>query len=64
MNGQQKRFLPTIERFEAVATTFLRSMAISTRRVTATTSVRPVAPTTIRPAPHFTCNAETLVAIQ
>ena len=63
MNGQLKRLLPTIERLEAV-TTLMLTVAFSTQQVTATTTFRPIATAHIRPAPHFTCNAETLVAIQ
>ena len=63
MNGQMKRIGPTIERFEALITT-MRAMAISAQQVIVTTAIRLVAAASVRPAPHFTCNAETLVAIQ
>ena len=57
MNGQLKRILPTIEHIEA-ATTTLQGLAISTQRVTASTTVRLIAASTFRPVPHFTCSAE------
>ena len=56
-NGQLKRIGPTIERFEAVTTT-VPTLAISTQQVTATPAIRPIASTSIRLAPHFTCSAE------
>ena len=63
MNGQLKRLRPTIERLEAVATA-VRTMAISTQQAIVALAIRPLATTTLRPVPHFTCNAETLVAMQ
>lgn len=57
MNGQLKRFRPAFERVEAVSTT-MQAMAISTQQVTAATTLRPLATSTIRLAPHFTCSAE------
>ena len=57
MNGQLKRVRPTVEHIEAVTTT-VRTMAISSQQVLVTLTIRPVAPTTIQPAPHFTCSAE------
>ena len=62
MNGQLKRDRPALERVEAV-TTAVRAMAISTQQVTAAAALRPIATAAVRPAPHFTCNAETLVAM-
>ena len=42
----------------------MRTVAFSTQQVTDGTAIRPVSATTVRPAPHFTCSAEMLVAIQ
>lgn len=61
MNLQPKRFLPTLVRIEA-ASAAMREVAVSTQRVTVAMTVRPTRTAPIRPAPHFTCNAETLVA--
>ena len=57
MNGQLKRFRPTVERIEADTTT-MQAMAISTQQVAATMAILPLAATAVRLAPHFTCSAE------
>ena len=58
MNGHHKRFLPTIERFEAVTAT-LQTMANSAQRASVTTTaLRTTRASAIRLAPHFTCSAE------
>ena len=63
MIGQRKRILPSFEFFEAVTTT-LRTVASSAQRAAVSATFRPTRSATIRLAPHFTCNAETLVAMQ
>ena len=63
MNGHHKRILPTFELVEAVTTT-LRAVAASSQRATVMATVLPSRSASIRLAPHFTCSAEKLVAIQ
>ncbi len=57
VNGQQKRILAAVELIEAVTTT-IRAVAFSTQQAFVTASLRPLAATTTRLAPHFTCSAE------